>query len=151
MKKKQIFLLIAAIVIALVLWITWPTEEKKVARTIDKAVEGVEKEKILLVMSQFSRKYKDSFKNNYESMAGFLSSHFSDVEDLTFSTLSKRIEIIDEETAEALVETRLTATHEGETGYLLGTTLEPASALLRFRKEQGKWKIVEISNVHLPN
>ena len=150
MKRKHLGLIAAALVSALIFWVILPSEEGKIRKVMGKVRKGIEEEKILAVMGHFSRDYRDEFNNSYESVAGLIAGKFREFEGMKFATFTTEVELIDRETATCRVEARLLATFEGEFGYLLGTTREPASLLVALRKERGEWKIMGASEAYLP-
>jgi hypothetical protein len=151
MDRKQLILVLLLVAgVAAALWLrAWLSPGQVVRRQLAEAVDSVENERILGVMSKISRTYSDQWGNSYESIGGHLQSLMDAYDRLDVDLDVTAVEVGDDEVR---LGTRfiVTGDSDGSREAVLGTGVEPCRATLLWRREQPGWRLVETEELDIP-
>lgn len=142
MSKKNIALLFFIIIIPLILYLLWPSDEKRIKKLFREGSEAIEKEHIDDVMSKVSYNYRDEYGLTYLLIKENIKSSFQRMKDIKIEYENTTIEVNDGK-ATAEMDVRIIATIGNETGYVLGDLPNPAHLVFSLEKEKTKWLIIK--------
>jgi ketosteroid isomerase-like protein len=132
---------VLCIVIALV-FVFWPTDEKRIEKLFAEAAEAVENEDIDGVMEKVSFNYRDDYGFNYLSIKEAMKRNFGRAGNIGVEYENMEIQV-QERASMAFVDVRVFATIGEETGYILGDAPDSAHLVFTLQKERTKWLIVK--------
>jgi hypothetical protein len=151
MERKQLVLVVLFVVlVAGALWLRhYFSPGQVVRRQLAAMVASFEEEQILGVMSRISRSYRDPWAGDYESLAGIVQSMMDAYDELDVDLLVTEIDV-DGEEARLGLKFVIHGKGEGSSGAILGKTLEPCTATIRWVKEQPGWRLTETVELDIP-
>jgi hypothetical protein len=145
MSRKTIILLFILIILPVVIYLIWPTDEARIKKLIKEAISAVEKEDIDGVMSKVSFNYHDEYGQSYLLLKRNLERQFRRFSDIEVEYENLEIEVKDD-TATASMDMRVIATLGEDRGYFLGDIKEPVHLVLEFEKTPvKKWLVLKAS------
>lgn len=117
------------------------TEEDRVTKVITSVQEAAEEKKIMTILDQLSRSYRDPQGYDYDGIKGLLAFYFYRHQKVRVYIPSREV-TVKGESANASFETVLTGAAPGESA---GTVVPGSLGAYRFsvdlRNEEGRWKI----------
>ena len=149
MSRKSLIFLLFLIVLPVVVYLIWPSDESRIQKLVKEGAETIEKEDIDKTMSKVSFNYQDDIGLNYMLLRKILERQFAALEeiDIECENLSVRV---DKDKATASLDVRALATSEGggQRGYIFGDLKEPARLSLELEKgTAGRWLVVNASGL----
>lgn len=142
MNKKKIIFLISIIIIPLILYFLWPSDESRVKKLFNEGSKAVEEENIDSVMSKISYNYRDDYGLTYLYIKNYLKSFFQRMSDIKIEYENLDIKVNDK-TATAEMDVRVIATIGNDTGYFLGDLPNPEHLKFTLEKERTKWLVIK--------
>jgi hypothetical protein len=151
MERKQLVLVVLFVaLVAGALWLRhWFSPAQVVRRQLAAAVTAFEEEKILGVMSRVSRSYDDQWGGDYESLAGILQSMMDAYDELNVDDVVTDIDV-DGDEARLRLKFVIRGKADGASGAILGKTLEPCTATIRWVEDQPGWRLAETVELDIP-
>jgi hypothetical protein len=149
MTARRLGLLLGAILILALLGLRYFSDEAAIRRRLASAAESFEGERILGLASVVSRTYHDENDLDFERLLGMAHEAFRSYDDMRVSLSVDDVQVVDD-TATASLAVRITGSHEGQRGNILGSLTDPARALVRLRKERGDWMLTGAEQIRLP-
>ena len=120
-----------------------------VKRKFIATIEAFEEERLLALMSGFSRSYSDPWGLSYETFGGYLSEVMEMYEILDVDyVLTKPIVSGDE--VRIGLEFILWGRYEGTRGYIFGSISDPCTATVLWRKETPGWRFTSTEVLDIP-
>ncbi len=142
MIKKIILYISILLTIALILYIIWPSDYKRIKNIIKKGKSAIENESIEDVMSLISFNYRDEPGLTYFVLKKNLEKVFHRLSDIEIEY--KLIEThIENKTAKASLEIRVIGSIGDNRGYIIGDFDNPELLILTLEKEHLKWLVIK--------
>ena len=141
MSKKAIAFLFLSVLVPLVIYLIWPTDESRIKMLFREGASSVEEEDINGIMSKVSFNYRDENGLTYLYIKEYMKTLLKRMQDIKVDYENLQIEIY-EDTATAQMEVRVIATTSGETGYVFGDFPNPVQLTFTLEKERTKWFVV---------
>ncbi|MEW6571234.1 MAG: hypothetical protein AB1390_08700 [Nitrospirota bacterium] len=142
MNKKSIIFLLILILIPVVLYLLWPSDERRIKKLFRKGSEAVEKEDLSGVMSVVSYNYRDDYGLTYLYVREHVKSIFQRMRDIKVEYENLDIKVNDA-TATAEMDVRVIGAMGNETGYFLGDLANPEHLKFTLEKERTKWLVTK--------
>jgi len=151
MERKQLIAVIALVaVVGGALWLrNFFSPGQVVRRQLFEAVAAFEIGKMLGVMPKISRSYSDQWGGSYESLGGNIQSVIETYDRIEMEFDIGAVDVLDGEVRLGL-EFVVSGTYEGNRGPILGTSIDPCRATLRWVKEQPGWRLKETEELDIP-
>ena len=150
MKSKTSVLVLAGVVIVGGLWLRhYFSPGEVVRRKLLATVAAFEEERLLSVMAAVSRSYSDAWGFDYETLGGSLHQVMESFDDLDVDLVFGTIEASDERVTISL-EFVVSGRSEGARESVVGTSTEPCTAVLEWRKETPGWRLVSTLDLDIP-
>jgi len=160
MNKKLFIGLLSLLVLILVVYLLWPTDEARIRKLFKEGAGAVESRDLDNVMSKVSFAYRDDYGVTYLYLKEILKREFDRLSDIQVEYGELKIEIIKKggtqgerrspdapDMAMAELDIRVVATAGTETGYLLGDVKTPVHVKFTLEKERMKWLIVKAEGI----
>lgn len=152
--RRVLFLVLLVVVLGLLVWWLVPDEEDRILERLEQAALALEREDAMGVMSVIDEARFSDITGGYGSaqIEEGLDAAFRMFEDMEVVLESPRI-VVEENKRQARVILRfvITGTHEGQFGFIVGTTQE--TALVRFIMEKNPeagWQVTELTAAMMP-
>jgi len=142
MSRKSIIILLIFILVPLILYFLWPTDESRIKKLFKEGSQAIEKEDIDGVMSKVSFNYRDEYGLTYLYIKEYMKRFFHQMSDIKIEYENVKINI-KERTATADMDVRVIATIGSDTGYILGDLPRPVHVTFTLEKEKVRWLIVK--------
>jgi hypothetical protein len=142
LSKKTIAFLFILIILPIILYLFWPSDEKRIKKLFKEGSHAIEKEDLDSVMSKVSYNYHDEYGLTYLFIKENIKSSFQRMNDIRVEYEDVAIEVNDGK-ATAEMDVRIIATIGSETGYILGDLPNPAHLIFNLEKERTKWLIIK--------
>ena len=142
MNKKSIALLILVIIIPVLIYLLWPSDESRIKKLFKEGSQTIEKEDLDGVMSKLSFNYHDEYGMNYLYIKESMESVFQQMNDIKIEYENLKIKI-DKKTAAADMDVRILATIGNDTGYIFGDLAKPVHLTFTLEKERAKWLVTK--------
>ena len=142
MSRKSIIILLIFILVPLILYFLWPTDESRIKKLFKEGSQAIEKEDIDGVMSKVSYNYRDEYGLTYLYIKEYMKRFFHQMSDIKIEYKNLKINITDK-TATADMDVRVIATIGSDTGYILGDLPRPVHVTFTLEKEKVRWLIVK--------
>lgn len=142
MNKKTIALLFILIVIPLIIYLLWPSDESRIKNLFKEGSQAIEKEDLETVMSKVSFNYRDEYGFTYLYLKDLMKTLFKQMNDIKIEYENIVINVHDD-TATADMDVLILATMGNNTGYILGDLSEPAHLTFTLEKERTKWLVIK--------
>lgn len=140
LSKKSIVLLLLIILIPLILYFLWPSDESRIKKLFKEGSQAIEKEDLDAVMSKVSFNYRDEHGLTYLYMKNSMRSVFQQMDDIKIEYENLKIKVNDSN-ATAEMDVSVIATMGNETGYIVGDAAKPVHLKFTLNKERTKWLI----------
>jgi hypothetical protein len=146
MSKKSIAILFILILIPVIIYLLWTSDESRIKKLFKEGSKAVEKEDIDAVMSKISYNYRDEYGLTYLYIKEYLKSIFQRTSDIKIEYEILDIKV-DDKTATADMDVRVIATAGNETRYFLGDLPNPEHLRFILEKERTKWLVTKIDGL----
>jgi hypothetical protein len=140
LSKKSIALLLIIILIPIITYLLWPSDESRIKKLFKEGSEAVEKEDLDGVMSKVSFNYHDEYGLTYLYVKKYMNSIFQQMSDIQIEYENLEIKVNDA-SATAEMDVRVIATIGNETGYIIGDAARPVHLKFALEKERTKWLV----------
>lgn len=144
--KKTVWVILAVLVVAILVWIWYPTEKRRLKSDIHSIKKAMEKESADRVLEYIDSEYRDANNLNYAGIVDVLNQFFAGVDSIRVHMGG--IEISIDSTgrdktifAGCSLGVRVFARYEGERVLAYGGIVKPGTVRARFRKADDKYKI----------
>jgi hypothetical protein len=142
MSKKSLILLFILIILPIVLYFLWPSDESRIKKLFKEGSNAIEKEELDAVMSKVSFNYSDEYGLTYLYMKELMKSVFQRMSDIKIEYENLMIKVNDK-TATADMDVRIIATIGNDTGYILGDLPKPVHLKFTLEKVRTKWLVTK--------
>jgi hypothetical protein len=142
MSKKSLILLFILIILPIVLYFLWPSDESRIKKLFKEGSHAIEKEELDAVMSKVSFNYSDEYGLTYLYMKELMKSVFQRMSDIKIEYENLMIKVNDK-TATADMDVRIIATIGNDTGYILGDLPKPVHLKFTLEKVRTKWLVTK--------
>jgi hypothetical protein len=140
MSKKSLILLFILIILPIVLYLLWPSDESRIKKLFKEGSHAIEKEDLDTVMSKVSFNYSDEYGMTYLYIKEMMKSVFHRMSDIKIEYENLMIKVNDK-TATADMDVRIIATIGNDTGYILGDLPKPVHLKFTLEKVRTKWLV----------
>jgi hypothetical protein len=140
--KKSVILLSLVIVLPVILYFLWPSDENRIKKLFREGSKAIEKKDINTSMSKISFNYSDEYGLTYLLIKESMKSVFQRMNDIKVEYENLNIKV-DGEKATADMDVRIIATIGNDTGYILGDLPKPAHLRFTLEKERTKWLVTK--------
>jgi len=148
--KTMSFLLWALVLVAGGFWVRhFLSPGEVVKRKLLATVEAFEEEKIVGVMAAVSRRYSDQWGFDYETLGGNLQQMMDGYDDLEVDLVFGEMAAFDAEVRVGL-EFVVNGRSEGTRENVVGSSAQPCTAVLVWRKEQPGWRLASTADLDIP-
>lgn len=148
MSKKSIILLSLVIVLPVILYFLWPSDESRIKKLFKEGSKAIEKKDIDASMSKISYNYTDEYGLTYLLIKESMKSVFQRMNDIKIEYENLNIKV-DDEKATVDMDVRIIATIGNDTGYILGDLPKPAHLRFTLEKERTKWLVTKTEGLPL--
>jgi hypothetical protein len=142
MSKKSLILLFILIILPIVLYLLWPSDESRIKKLFKEGSHAIEKEDLDAVMSKVSFNYCDEYGLTYLYIKEMMKSVFQRMSDIKVEYENLKIKINDK-TATVETDVRIIATIGNDTGYILGDLPKPVHLKFTLEKVRTKWLVTK--------
>ena len=142
MSKKSIALLILLILIPIVIFLLWPSDESRIKKLFKEGSKAIEKEELDVVMSKVSYNYSDDYGLTYLYIKENMKRVFQQLNDIKIEYENMKI-TISKNIATAGIDVRVVATIGNDTGYILGDLDKPVHLKFTLEKVRAKWLVIK--------
>ncbi len=143
-------LVLAVVAVACGLWLRhYFSPGEVVKRKVLATVEAFEEESILGVMAAVSRRYSDQWGFDYETLGGNLHRVMDEYDDLDVDLVFGQVAASDDEVRVGL-EFVVSGRSDGTRENIVGSSAEPCTAVLVWRKEQPGWRLASTADLDIP-
>jgi hypothetical protein len=142
MSKKSLILLFILIILPIVLYLLWPSDESRIKKLFKEGSHAIEKEDLDAVMSKVSFNYSDEYGMTYLYIKEMIKSVFHRMSDIKIEYENLMIKVNDK-TATADMDVRIIATIGNDTGYILGDLPKPVHLKFTLEKVRTKWLVTK--------
>jgi len=162
MNRKPVIGLLSVLVLILVVYLLWPSDEARIRKLFKEGSSAVESKDLDGVMSKVSFAYRDEYGVTYLSLKEILKREFDLLSDIQVEYGTLRVEIIrkggsqgEQPSSDALdaamaeMDIRVVATAGTETGYIVGDVKTPVHMKFTLQKERMKWLIVKAEGIRV--
>ena len=148
--QKNVLIVVAVVLVVGGLWLRhFFSPGEVVKRKMISTIESFEEEKLLAVMSNISRSYRDPWGFDYETFAGHVHSATDSYDGLDLD-YELGEPIAGEDRVQIGIEFILYGDYEGSRGYVIGSRSEPCTAILLWRKETPGWRLASTLELDIP-
>lgn len=142
MSKKSIALLFLIILLPIVLYLLWPSDESRIKKLFREGSKAIEKEDLNGVMSKVSYNYHDDYGLTYLYIKENMKRIFQQLNDIKIEYENLSIKVSDK-VADADMDVRIIATIGNNTGYILGDLDKPVHLKFTLEKVRVKWLVIK--------
>ena len=142
MNRKSLILISIPFVLAVLIYLLWPSDESRIKKLFKEGSQTIEKEDLDGVMSKVSFNYHDEYGMNYLYIKESMKSVFQQMNDIKIEYESLKIKV-DKKNATADMDVRILATIGNDTGYILGDLAKPVHLTFTLEKERAKWLVTK--------
>ena len=142
MSKKSISILFLIILIPIILYFLWPSDESRIKKLFKEGSKAIEKEDLDGVMSKVSYNYQDDYGLTYLYIKEHMKRVFQQLNDIKIEYENLKI-TISKNIATADMDVRIIATMGNDTGYILGDLDKPAHLKFTLEKVRTKWLVIK--------
>lgn len=154
MSKKLVAGLLLAAAAAAIIFLIWPSDERRIRKLFKEGATAVESKDLDGVMSKISYNYRDDYGMTYMYLKETLKREFAKLSDPRVELSNLRIKVFKKTASkeeggftlkEAIAEAdvRVLATIGTETGYIIGDPKSPVHLRFTLEKERMSWHVVE--------
>jgi len=142
LNRKSLILISIPFVLAVLIYLLWPSDESRIKKLFKEGSQTIEKEDLDGVMSKVSFNYHDEYGMNYLYIKESMKSVFQQMNDIKIEYENLKIKI-DKKTAAADMDVRILATIGNDTGYIFGDLAKPVHLTFTLEKERAKWLVTK--------
>jgi len=142
LNRKSLILISIPFVLAVLIYLLWPSDESRIKKLFKEGSQAIEKEDLDGVMSKISFNYHDEYGMNYLYIKESMKSVFQQMNDIKIEYENLKIKI-DKKTAAADMDVRILATIGNDTGYIFGDLAKPVHLTFTLEKERAKWLVTK--------
>ena len=142
MNRKSLILISIPFVLAVLIYLLWPSDESRIKKLFKEGSQAIEKEDLDGVMSKVSFNYHDEYGMNYLYIKESMKSVFQQMNDIKIEYENLKIKI-DKKTATADMDVRILVTIGNDTGYIFGDLAKPVHLTFTLEKERAKWLVTK--------
>jgi hypothetical protein len=142
LSKKSISILFLIILIPIILYFLWPSDESRIKKLFKEGSKAIEKEELDAVMSKVSFNYRDEYGMTYLYIKELMKSVFQRMNDIKIEYENLSIKV-NNKVATADMDVRIIATMGNDTGYILGDLDKPVHLKFTLEKERVKWLVIK--------
>ena len=142
MSKKSISILFLIILIPIILYFLWPSDESRIKKLFKEGSKAIEKEDLDGVMSKVSYNYQDDYGLTYLYIKENMKRIFQQLDDIKIEYENLKI-TISKNIATAGIDVRVVATIGNNTGYILGDLDKAVHLKFTFEKVRAKWLVIK--------
>jgi hypothetical protein len=135
LNRKSLILISIPFVLAVLIYLLWPSDESRIKKLFKEGSQAIEKEDLDGVMSKVSFNYHDEYGMNYLYIKESMKSIFQQMNDIKIEYENLKIKV-DKKTAAADMDVRILATIGNETGYIFGDLAKPVHLTFTLEKER---------------
>ena len=132
--------------VAVVIYIFYPTDEKRVRKIISNSEEAIISEDIDKLMEFVSYNYKDDYGNSYLLLKKRMQSVFGRLDDLEIERNIIKISVKNSD-AEAELSVRVSVSEGEDRVYIIGDAGMAQTIKVFFKKSPYKWLITEVEGM----
>jgi hypothetical protein len=140
LSKKSIALLSIIILLPIIIYFLWPSDESRIRKLFKEGSGAIEKEDIDKVMAKVSYNYSDEYGLTYLYIKESLKKVFLQMKDIKIEYENMQIKV-NKEKATVDMDVRVIATIGNDTGYILGDLPNPVHLTFTLEKERTKWLV----------
>ncbi len=142
MSKKSIALLLLLILIPIIIYLFWPSDESRIKKLFKEGSRAIEREDLNEVMSKVSYAYTNEHGLNYLYIKEYMKQFFHQMSDIKIEYENLKIRV-NKKNASAELDVMILATIGNETGYIFGDLAEPVHLRFLLEKERTKWFVTK--------
>ena len=142
MNRKSLILISIPFVLAVLIYLLWPSDESRIKKLFKEGPQTIEKEDLNGVMSKVSFNYHDEYGMNYLYIKESMKSVFQQMNDIKIEYENLKIKV-DKKTATADMDVRILVTIGDDTGYIFGDLAKPVHLTFTLEKERAKWLVIK--------
>ena len=142
MNRKSLILISIPFVLAVLIYLLWPSDESRIKKLFKEGSQAIEKEDLDGVMSKVSFNYHDEYGITYLYIKESMKSLFQQMSDIKIEYENLKIKV-NKKIAAADMDMRILATIGNETGYILGDLAKPVHLTFTLEKERAKWLVIK--------
>jgi hypothetical protein len=142
LSKRSIAILLILILIPVIIYILWPSDESRIKKLFRDGAKSIEEEDIDAVMSKVSYNYRDEYGLTYLYIKEHMKSIFQRMSGIQIEYENLDIKV-DNKAATTEMDVRVIATAGGETGYIVGDLPNPVHLKFSLEKERIKWLVTK--------
>lgn len=142
MSKKSTALLFLLIILPVIFYFLWPSDESRIKKLFNEGSRAIEKEDLDAVMSKVSFNYSDEYGLTYLYLKESMKSVFQQMSDIKIEYENLNIKVNDK-IAKADMDVRIIATIGNDTGYIFGDLPKPVHLKFTLEKERTKWLVAK--------
>ncbi len=142
MNRKSLILISIPFLLAVLIYLLWPSDESRIKKLFKEGSHAIEKEDLDGVMSKVSFNYHDEYGMNYLYIKESMKSVFQQMNDIKIEYESLKIKV-DKKNATADIDVRILTTIGNDTGYILGDLAKPVHLTFTLEKERAKWLVTK--------
>ncbi|MGE5299646.1 MAG: hypothetical protein ACM3MB_01630 [Acidobacteriota bacterium] len=146
MSKRSIAFLILLVILPVIVYLFWPSDEARIKKLFKEGSEAVEERNLEEVMSKVSYNYSDEHGLSYIILKQDIERTFKKMSGIQVEYEIRDIKIR-EKTASAELDLRIIATHGSDTGYAVGDAARPARLTFSLEKERAKWLVTRVEGL----
>jgi hypothetical protein len=132
--------------VAVVVYIFYPTDEKRVRKIISNSEEAIISEDIDRLMEFVSYNYRDDYGNSYLLLKKRMQSVFGRLDDVEIERSIVKISVMDSD-AEAELSVRVSVSEGEDRVYIIGDAGMSQSIKVFLKKSPYKWLITEVEGM----
>jgi len=142
LNRKSLILISIPFVLAVLIYLLWPSDESRIRKLFKEGSQAIEKEDLDRVMSKLSFNYHDEYGMNYLYIKESMKSVFQQMNDIKIEYENLKIKV-NKKNATADVDVRILATIGNDTGYIFGDLAKPVHLTFTLEKERTKWLVTK--------
>lgn len=142
MSRRNIALIFLVIVLPVIFYFLFPSDESRIKKLFREESKAIEKEDIDRVMSGVSFNYRDEYGGTYLSLRETMKKVFQRMDKIEIEYENLKIDI-KEKNSSADMDVRIIATVGSDTGYILGDLPHPVHLRFSLEKERTKWLVTK--------
>ena len=146
MSRKAIVLLTILVILPVIIYLLWPSDESRIKKLFREGAKAIEQEKIDEVMAKVSFNYADEYGLTYLSLKEGMMRVFQRMDGIKVEYEITGVEIKDT-LATAELDIRVIASHGNDTGYAVGDTAKPVHVKFSLDKDRTTWLVTKTRGI----
>jgi hypothetical protein len=146
MKRRSYILIALLLICAVVAYILYPTDRKRIRNVIVSCEDAIIREDIDGFMKNISFNYTDDYGGSYMSLKKRMEAVFRRLDDIEIERDPMEIKI-NEDSAEAGITVRVIASEGGSRGYIIGDALNARGIKIYLDRSTYKWEVIRVDGV----